>query len=368
MTKATSAEQYKLVSSYETVRRMLLDQRYADRLDKPLAYWALPNDRRLPLALLDRKLCDLLSHPYDVISSTPGVGQKKIGAMIKLLLRATKEETPDIPYGIAELVEEGPSELGFNLGIDGFDASLVSESQWVRWKETIHRHHVEGEVLGRLAPALSRVPTVIWHTPLSFYMPYSLAEIRQLKTHGEKRVSVVLEVFHLVHRILQSSDSMGHLTLKLIPKFAIDVDNWINSVLETDALPGEDELRKNLVMPLLAQAKVDVGDGVYKLAEGRLGVKAKPQSVRAQSRRLGVTRARVYQLLDECGKAMAVRWPEGRALLAKLAEKYDAAGIPAEQRPLLEATRELFFPSRFIEDVDAGLSDADMEVGTESEA
>ena len=362
MTKVTSAEQYKLVSSYETIRRTLLEQRYADRLDKPLAYWALPNDRRLPLALLDRKLSDLLTNSFDTISATPGVGQKKISAMIKLLLRATREETPDIPYGIAELAEEAPSELGLGLGVDGFDASLVSESQWVRWKETIRRNHVEGEKIGRLAPALTRVPTVIWQTPLSFYMPYSLAEIRQLKTHGEKRVSVVLEVFHLIHSILQSSEGSKHLTLRLMPKFAIDVENWVDDMLASEQLPSEDDLRKHLSLPLLAQAKADVGDGVYKLAEGRLGVKAKPQSVRAQSRKLGVTRARVYQLLDECGKAMAVRWPEGRALLGKLAEKYAAAGVPEEQRRLLDATRELFFPSRFI-------TDAEVEAATiETEA
>lgn len=353
MTKATSAEQYKLVSSYETVRRTLLDERYADRLDKPLAYWALPNDRRLPLALLDRKLSELLSHPFDVISSTPGVGQKKISAMIKLLLRATKEETPDVPYGLAELVEEGPTELVPGVGIASFDASMVSESQWVRWKDTIRRHHVEGEKIGRLAPELTRVPTVIWQTPLGFYMPYSLAEIRQLKTHGEKRVSVVLEVFHLVHRILQTSEALGHLTLRLMPKFAIDIENWLQQVLIADSLPSEEELRKNLSLPLLAQAKVDVGEAVYKLAEGRLGVKAKPQAVRAQSRRLGVTRARVYQLLEECAKAMAVRWPEGRPLLAKLAEKYDAAGVSAEQRELFEATRELFYPARFVDEAAA---------------
>jgi hypothetical protein len=181
-------------------------------------------------------------------------------------------------------------------------------------------------------------------------MPYSLAEIRALKTHGEKRVSVVLEVFHLVHRILQSSEALGHLTLRLMPKFAIDIENWVNQVLAAESLPDEEALRQNLSLPLLAQAKIDVGDAVYKLAEGRLGVKAKPQAVRAQSRRLGVTRARVYQLLDECGKAMAVRWPEGRELLAKLVEKFDAAGASAEQRELLEATRELFFPARFVDD------------------
>ena len=46
MAKPISAEEYKLLSSFEDVRRTLLDDGHKDRLEKPLAYWALPNDRR----------------------------------------------------------------------------------------------------------------------------------------------------------------------------------------------------------------------------------------------------------------------------------------------------------------------------------
>jgi hypothetical protein len=189
----------------------------------------------------------------------------------------------------------------------------------------------------------------MWQTPLSSYMPYTLAEIRRLKTHGEKRVAIVLEVFHAVHNILQSPAGDSHLTDQLVPKFAVAVGEWITTALAACALPSADELRKHLALPLLAQAKIDVGEGICKLAEGRLGVKSKPQAVRAQSRKLGVTRARVYQLLDECGKAMAVRWPEGRVLLEQLAEKYAAAGASPDEHDLLAATRELFFPARLAE-------------------
>ena len=91
MAKATSAEDYKLISSFEEVRKTLMDTRFSDRLEKPLAFWALPNDRRLPLAFLGRTLRDLLDTPFDELSSTPGIGQKKISSLVRLLHRAINE-------------------------------------------------------------------------------------------------------------------------------------------------------------------------------------------------------------------------------------------------------------------------------------
>ena len=85
MVKIASAEEYKLFNSFEEVRKTLLDERYADRLEKPLAYWALPNDRRLPLAFLGRTLNELLNTPFEQLSATPGIGQKKITSLVKLI-------------------------------------------------------------------------------------------------------------------------------------------------------------------------------------------------------------------------------------------------------------------------------------------
>ena len=84
--KVTSAEDYKIVSSFQSVRKTLLDEKFADRLEKPLAYWAMPNDRRLPLAFLGRTIKDLLATPFEELSATPGIGQKKISSLVKLLV------------------------------------------------------------------------------------------------------------------------------------------------------------------------------------------------------------------------------------------------------------------------------------------
>jgi hypothetical protein len=67
--------------------------------------------------------------------------------------------------------------------------------------------------------------------------------------------------------------------------------------------------------------------------------------VRLQSRRLGVTRARVYQLLDECGVIMAVRWPEGRSKLRLFQDWIQGKGN-ADAVRLTRAVRELFFPEK----------------------
>jgi len=74
--ETVSVEKLQLAGRFEGLRRILLSEPFAAHLDKPLAYWALPADRRLPLALLGRKLGDLLRSSLTELSATPGIGRK----------------------------------------------------------------------------------------------------------------------------------------------------------------------------------------------------------------------------------------------------------------------------------------------------
>ena len=319
MTKVSSAEEYKLVSGFQTLRKSLLQTSNPDLLERPLAYWALPNDRRLPLAFLGRTLQDLLHTPFEELISTPGIGQKKISTLMKLLGRAMRDRpnsTPDDPG--AEKPEKKSGRQRAPRDETAFDPTIVSEALWEQWRDTVRRQEIGYEKLGRLAPTLQSLPTVIWHTPLEAYLNYTVAEIRQLKTHGEKRVRTILEVFHAVHLVLAQAKLRGHLAVRLLPKFIPGVEQWIARPMEAGTLPTADDLRKSLVVPLLEQVRVDLGPAIARLAEGRLGIGGAMQTVRQQSRKMGVTRARVYQLLEECTKVMGVRWPEGGGQLQKL--------------------------------------------------
>jgi hypothetical protein len=347
MTKVTSVEDYKIVSSFQSLRKTLLDDKFADRLEKPLAYWALPNDRRLPLAFLGRTIKDLLATPFEELSATPGIGQKKISSLVKLLSRATKDHPPAVPFGLSDLNETMTKKAAAEVRPETtFDPAIVSEALWSEWQQTVVKHDLGRERLGRLAPTLQALPTVIWHTPLEHYVNHTVAEIRQLKTHGEKRVRAVLEVFYLVHELLSGGGAAQHLAPRIVPKFILPIESWLSQVLERPELPSPDEVRENLSIPLLNQINVDAGETIYELSAGRLGIDGPPQSVRQQAKQMGVTRARVYQLLEDCSRVMQVRWPEGEPLLARLEAKIHAEATGDEDLRLFRATRDLFFPGK----------------------
>ena len=195
-----------------------------------------------------------------------------------------------------------------------------------------------------MATSLHALPTVIWDTPLSAYLDYSVAEMRQLKTHGEKRVRVVLEVFHSIHAVLGQATLASHLTLRLGPKFVIPLEQWLFACLEMSGGPSNESVRESLAKPLIEQVHIDCGETIGRLAEGRLGLHGAAQSVKAQSKRMGITRARIYQLLEQCQEAMRLRWPNGRLLLTSALEKMQSLHPAPGGFGLLEAVADLFFP------------------------
>jgi hypothetical protein len=360
MLKPASVEDFRIVSSFQTVRKQLLEDRYADRLEKPLAYWALPNDRRLPLALLGRSIKDLIATPFEELSATPGIGQKKITSLVKLLNRATKDHPPGLSVQPADLAEKKPVEAA-RKGAK-FDPTVVSEVLWTEWRDTVKKHGIGRTKLGRIAPSLQSLPTVIWHTPMDEYLDYTVDEIRHLKTHGEKRVRVILEVFCVASDVLATAGTDANVALRLAPKFIEPIEQWLNEKLSTPGVPSKDDIREKFTVPLLNQLLIDAGPTVHTLVTERLGVDAPAQSVRVQAKRMGITRARVYQLLEDCAKIMEVRWPEGQWLLKSLATKLTEEGASADDLHMFNATIELFYPSKRAaeEELDAVATDAPM--------
>ncbi len=337
--KAISNDRYRLVGTYERLRKNLVDRPDDGRLDKALSYWVLPTDRRLPIAFLDRPLRELLSQPFDDLMATPGVGHKKILGFFDLLKRAAKASAPDAPFGLSHQEssrKQKPTPTG------GFDASIVSESLWTQWCETVHRYDLGVEKLGRLAPSLQGLPTVIWHSRLEEYADRSLAEIRALKTHGEKRLHAILEVFCTVHEALATATLQENIELVLVPRFIKPITRWLMETVSRPDLPPVDELHQHIVKPMVHQIKIDLGDQVAGLAATRLCLDENAPSVKQQAETIGVTRARVYQLLEDCAKVMEVRWPEGRWLFAPLATRFGTSD--PETIGLVHGVIDLFFP------------------------
>jgi hypothetical protein len=338
--KAISNDRYRLIGTYERLRKALVERPDDGRLDKALSYWVLPTDRRLPIAFLDRPLRELLNQPFDELMSTPGVGHKKILGFFDLLKRASKATAPDAPFGLSNSDakrQKPPTPTG------GFDATIVSESLWTQWCETVQRYGLGPEKLGRLAPSLQSLPTVIWHSRLEEYADRSLADIRSLKTHGEKRVHAILEVFCTVHEALATATLQENIDVVIVPRFVPPITRWLMETVAQPDLPPVDQLHKHIVKPMINQIKIDLGDQVAGLASARLCLDENSPSVKQQAETIGVTRARVYQLLEDCAKVMEVRWPEGRYYFAPLATRFGSSD--PETIGLVHGIVDLFYPA-----------------------
>ena len=338
--KAVTAVDYRLLSSFEEICAELRKPDCAERLGKPLGHWALPNDRRLPWAFLHRSVNELIDTPFEELSATPGIGQKKLRSLIDLLHRVARDEPERAEK------EHSPPMPNSDESNGVFDADLVSESLWLKWREMARQSGLGGEKLGRLAPTLETLPTVIWHKTLEEFLDYSLQEIRDMKTYGEKRVRALLEVFYVAQRAAKALEGVPHLSLKLTPRFVTEIEEWLTQALASDEPPTADHIRVRLAEPLIEQIRIDLGEGIHELVVERIGLRSGPKSVRSQSQRLGVTRARVYQLFDECARVMAVRWPEGKSQMDRLGAQLERTGGDAEAVRLFQNVRNLVFPPK----------------------
>jgi hypothetical protein len=288
-------------------------------------------------------LQELLASPFDELYSTPGIGPKKISTLLSLLQRAAQPLPPGaIASPLDASFEADSATAGKHEPSGGVpDVRNVSEALWITWRDSVSDYGLAGETLGRFASSLDRLPRVLWTAPLATYLQLSLADIRSLKTHGEKRVRAVLEVFGALHQIISHLGAHGNLAVRIVPKTVAALESWVSSVLLRPLKPEHDEIQEKLVVPLIEQVRTDGGEQVASLLEGRL--KSRVFNVQHVARRLGLTRARVYELLGDVPTIVAVRWPEGKLLFATLREHLDEQNLSVEQRASLDAVASAFF-------------------------
>jgi hypothetical protein len=293
------------------------------------------------MALVDRTLRYVVETPFKQLSQTPGIGPKKLNSLIMLLSRAANSST-----------KNGTSSLSHTNGRDGNgrhadathdDPSAISEDLWSRWRSNLRTRGLEKQMLGRFAPSLRQIPRLMWRKRLDEYLSLSLAEIRDLRGHGEKRVTALVEIVGGLHKITEPLASQPHVVVRVEPRLVAQLEDWFatfssdrprtvssdgrtakarraacNGTCEgtRQELPDDASVCHELVERLVEQARIDVGDHAAEILRDRL---LRPQSsVQQTAYQLGLTRGRVYELIGEIALALDLRWPQGRQRLLEL--------------------------------------------------
>ena len=271
-----------------------------------------------------------------------------MSSFVQLLARAANTDSAQLPAVISDAPQ--PVSLASDndpADCESFDPTNISEVTWTQWRISVVRHGLAHERLGRLAPSLKHMTRVIWNRPLGDYVNSTLAEIRAMKTHGEKRVRAILEVFHSLHVLAAGMGAQEHLVVRIAPRRVNQAEDWIGQALQQPGIPSERDIFENFVAPLLDQIRVDATEQIACLAENRLGIHGPITSVRQAARTIGLTRARVYQLLNEINDIMMVRWPTGRHQSHELRERLLAETADTDKGGEMQqfyAAVELFYP------------------------
>lgn len=326
---------FQLMLRFENVRKQLLEPRCADCLDRAVAFYAVASDRHLPLALIQRSIRELINTPLEQLQSVPGIGPKKLEILINLLGRAVEfapasASSPEASACASPAAGQAP-----------VSADQYSEAAWEQCRATIRRHRLEREALGRFAESLQRLPRTLWMTRFEAYLDHTLAEIRERKNHGEKRVAAILEICAKLHQLLLRVDDQPHLSVHLQPRFATNLEHWLAFRLEQAELPTVDEIEAFFIAPLLGQLDVDGGELHVQLLRDRLNPKRRRLGNAA--RQLGLARGRAYELLAETQMIFEVRWPDGRSLAGQLVDKMYRQAENSEAASRLAGAAGLFF-------------------------
>lgn len=390
---------------FEELRKQFRDDSaLAPRLARTLAFWTLPTDRLLPLFFMQQTLREIISTPFEELCAAPGIGNKKIATLINLLQRAavtqdangaeaqpTEAEasleklaadfsavacdyetvlkdrplSPDPVHDACFITERGGHRIFHALNPEqlpeDFDPATVTETTWARWRQIIARFGFENECLGRFARSLQEMPRVIWQVPFRNYLDVTLSEIRQMRTHGEKRVRVIIETFAGLQAMLSAQavalrQAPQPIAVRVIPQFVYPIEDWLTRLLHWRRLVSYDRIRRCFVAPILDQLKTDAGTNVVDVVSRRLNLEGAQIPVRRMASELGVTRARVYQLLGEVGEVMRIRWPEGSWLISQARERVEDLTIGEKDEDRRAAAHlflemaELCFPTRTAEE------------------
>lgn len=340
--------EHRLGAHFLELRETLSKNEYEKHLEKRLAFWVTPTDKRLPIALLGRKVGEILDMPLEELLRFPSIGEKKLNVLISLLLRvagtpesALPQIESQVPAKTSTTTEKQESDH------DGISLQNVSEFEWNNWQKVVIEQGLENELIGRLCSSLEEMPRVLWNKPLKTYTHISLDELRTMKTHGDRRIRAILRLFKDIFEVASKFNDVPRLRIRMSLRWSDETQRWLNEALQKKEFPPPEEVVAQFITPCLSQLRTDTSANVVQLAEARLGLHGPITSVRDVARQMHIARARVYQLLNQIAEIMHVRWGEGRVLVQRLRDKCIHEMINGETQNTHErflAAAELFYP------------------------
>jgi hypothetical protein len=289
---------------YAELKQKILSHNSLD-LKRPCSYWVRNDELSLGKTLLGQSLQDLLRYNFDELKQLDGVGTKKVEKFVAVLRRLTQSSQNHKQNYQPKTKKAG----------EFLTAADISDYEWSLLCDTISSSRFANEPLGRLAPALKQIPTVLWEIPYKDYCKCSLSELRTRKAHGVKRIAAIVSAFRGLS-LLIAEKSIRDRSAPSLPAFE-SIEHWVAHAPLSRRCDSR-ELEAFLANPLMQQMQADLPDLTLQILHERLGWKCRQKTVLELSKKHRLTRARVYQHLEIPTAVLALRWPAGKEVLRRV--------------------------------------------------
>jgi hypothetical protein len=201
------------------------------------------------------------------------------------------------------------------------ETGIRGQRAWEAWSRTIVGFGFEHEPVGRYARSLRRLPRTLWHVPLRQFATESLACLRSRPWFGRKKLGVVGEVLQDLATTLEAQRFAAAEPPRIRIAPIVDAEWRLLERIADGGGGGLTDLAADVVPRLLEQIEQDVGSLARRAWTSRLPAAVPAETCSRRAARLGISRARYYQLLADGRTALRLRWPEGPAIWWTLANQ-----------------------------------------------
>ena len=176
----------------------------------------------------------------------------------------------------------------------------------------------------------------------ALFEKYSWAEIMGGK---RKRLGCVAQLFSRIPQFVSISNDLG-VAIEPVAAQILLAKSTIREILNSRRSPTQDELSRGVIAPLLEQVEVDCGPESSLVAKLRLGLGHRGRLFRDIASEMGISNARVGQLLKRAQGALLIRWREGEYLFDDLCELLQRGNSDFDSYRLCYRVFEVFYPDR----------------------
>jgi DNA repair protein RadC len=336
-----------LREKYEAFQQFAQANKYNHLLERPLSNWVRGNDRHLPQKFMSLSMLNLSEINFDELLNTSGIGEVKIERLINLTDRMQTQIKNDQKTNELDFTEifDLPSEVDLNDSAD----SQYSDPDEIRWEKArafATRNRIANQKVGSVAVSLQEIQNSFWDKPLSDFTDLTYTELQSMPGFGEKKISAIANLIEGIELRLKGVQSIDEISITIMRAEVEQILNWVKISLASKDYPSTEDIRENVLTPLLSLIRNDLNDSVAQVIELRIGMDKPPQTLYEIGLVLGgISRERVRQLENNARNVLQVRWSEGGIYLGALSRHWSIMSGCESQQQLLSSISKVCFDS-----------------------